>query len=154
MSLAQEDKKFIALTNNKNQKKLNQIYTSDFNLGKDEIMMRDFINSHKNVPFTKGAFSRCKKNGIITNYEMKRHNQFVASAISCVVSSASANFLFYRFLRQVGIVSKNGNILYSALSLIWGLSIGMIFSIKKYSKFIKELDIKYSAIWLKSIGKI
>jgi hypothetical protein len=148
-----EEKYVKKLLDDKNDKRMIQVHPSEFFPGSDEIRIREFAKANQNVPFTKGAFRKCKTNGVISNYDIKRNRSFQMSSLVCAVSSGFSGFIIYVFLGSVHILDK-GNFRQAGMFFIGGTTIGIIFSILKFRSLYKEFDKKYSAIWLKSIGKI
>jgi hypothetical protein len=153
--MSSDGKKLKNLTGtSQNDNKISTIFPSSFYPGNDEIQVREFAKLHQEIPVVKGSFSKCRNNGILTNYDMKLMNQVRSSCFQCTFSSAILGLIFTLFLQ---VIDKLPNMKKSRNYLMFGLGgalVGGLFSLYQYRKEIHQLDKKYTPLWLKSIGKI
>jgi hypothetical protein len=153
--MTSEGKKIKNITgNNKNDNKISTVYPSPYYPGSDEIQVREFAKLHQEIPVVKGSFRKCKSNGILTNYDLKIMSQINTSCFLCTASSASLGLTFTICLKQIDMLPFRKNSKNFLIFSIAGAVVGGLFSCYKYFREINQLDRKYTAIWLKSIGKI
>ena len=121
----------------------------------DEITVTKYIEKYKSIEPVKGAFKKvnniykkCKLNGIITKIdEDQEYQNKLNFFMTCMLAPAffiqSSSVLFrIKFKNSSTIIGTCGFIL------------AVCFSSFKIYRFNREMDIKYTPLWLKSTGKL
>lgn len=149
------DKRLKMLTGKSQQdKNYTSIHQSEYYPGTDELLVREFAKLNENVQIVKGSFIKCKSNGIITNYDIKYQSQIFKNGLLCTFNSTLFSILILLFLKAIDKQPKQTYISNNKVFACLGTITGAMFSYYKYSQEVGELDKKYTAIWLKSIGKL
>lgn len=113
----------------------------------EELALAKFVEKNKDLPVLKGAYDRCNKNNLIISKDRLINSTFISNSIYTFFTFQISLYCIYKYNNFVAIFKNKYKYtpFFILGSLLSALNIGYI-----YYKFNRDLDIKYSPVWIKS----